>query len=162
MKDVHEVLRRVTGIILPNVMVRRETFLRIGGFHPSFRRAQDLDLVLKIALEGDFVFVPETLVDYRYHGGNNTRRHQELCRSIDRIVRLHLWNAREKGRTDLVPDYEASLEANARFAAWSAARASKRLVDEGSYGAAVREIGWALRFAPTAPISWAKKRIAGG
>lgn len=158
-RDVHDVLRRRTGIILPNVMVRRETFLRVGGFHPSFRRAQDLDLVLKVALEGDFVFVEDTLVDYRHHGSNNTRRHRELCRSIDHVVRLHMWNAQEKGRTDLVPDYRASLEANDRFAAWSAARASRRLADERAYLAAAREISWALRFAPGAPVSWLKQRI---
>ena len=157
--SVHDVLRRTTGIILPNVMVRRETFLRIGGFHPSFRRAQDLDLILKVALEGDFVFVDETLVDYRFHGGNNTRRHRELCRSIDMIVRLHLWNAQEKGRADLVPDYRASLESNARFAAWSAARASQRLVQERAYVSAASEIAWALRFAPGAPLSWMKQRL---
>lgn len=158
-RSVHDVLRRSTGIILPNVMVRRETFLRIGGFHPSFRRAQDLDLVLKVALEGDFVFVDETLVDYRFHGGNNTRRHRELCRSIDTIIRLHLWNAQEKGRTDLVPDYRASLEANARFAAWSAARASRRLARDRDYLSAASEIAWALRFAPGAPLSWARQRL---
>lgn len=158
-RSVHDVLRRTTGIILPNVMVRRETFQRIGGFHPSFRRGQDLDLVLKVALEGDFVFVDETLVDYRFHGGNNTRRHRELCRSIDTIVRLHLWNAQEKGRTDLVPDYRASLEANARFAAWSAARASRRLARDREYLSAASEIAWALRFAPGAPLSWAKQRL---
>lgn len=158
-RDVHDVLRRRTGIILPNVMVRRETFLRVGGFHPSFRRAQDLDLVLKVALEGDFVFVDDTLVDYRFHGGNNTRRHRELCRSIDQVVRLHMWNAREKGRSDLLPDYQASLAANDRFAAWSAARESRRLADEREYLAAAREISWALRFAPGAPVSWLKQRI---
>ena len=158
-RDVHDVLRRRTGIILPNVMVRRETFVRVGGFHPSFRRAQDLDLVLKVALEGDFAFVEETLVDYRHHASNNTRRHRELCRSIDHVVRLHLWNAREKGRTDLVPDYLASLEANDRFAAWSAARESRRLADERAYLAAAREITWALRFAPGVPVSWLKHRL---
>ena len=158
-RDVHDVLRRCTGIILPNVMVRRETFLRVGGFHPSFRRAQDLDLVLKVALEGDFVFVGETLVDYRHHGGNNTRRHRELCRSIDQVVRLHMWNAVEKGRADLVPDYRASLAANDRFAAWSAARESRRLADQRAYLAAAREIAWVLRFAPGAPVSWLKQRI---
>lgn len=158
-RDVHDVLRRRTGIILPNVMVRRQTFQRVGGFHPSFRRAQDLDLVLKVALEGDFIFVDETLVDYRYHGGNNTRRHRELCRSIDQVVRLHMWNAQEKGRADLLPDYRASLEANDRFAAWSAARESRRLAEERAYLAAAREITWVLRFAPGAPVSWLRQRI---
>ena len=158
-RDVHEVLRRQTGIILPSVMVRRETFLRVGGFHPAFRRAQDLDLVLKVALEGPFVFVDEALVDYRYHRDNNTRRHRELCRSIDHVVRLHLWNAQEKGREDLVADHRASLAANARFAAWSAVRASRQLAREGAYVAAAREIGWAVRFAPSAPVTALRRRL---
>ncbi|MFC8597465.1 glycosyltransferase family 2 protein [Isoptericola sp. NPDC057191] len=160
-RDVHEVLRRETGIILPNVMVRRSTFLRVGGFHPAFRRAQDLDLVLKVALEGPFTFVPGTLVDYRHHEGNNTRRHRELCRSIDHVVRLHRWNALEKGRDDLVADHDASLAANGRFAAWSAARAARRAVAEGRMGAAAGELLWAARFAPGAPVSWVRRRVSG-
>ena len=65
--DIHDVLRRRVGIILPNLMIRRDTFVRIGGFHPAFRLAEDLDLVMKAALEGRFVFVGATLVDYRHH-----------------------------------------------------------------------------------------------
>jgi len=159
-RDVHEVLRRETGIILPNVMVRRSTFLRVGGFHPAFRRAQDLDLVLKVALEGPFVFVPGTLVDYRHHEGNNTRRHRELCRSIDHVVRLHRWNAHEKGRTDLVADHDASLAANGRFAAWSASRAARRALTQGRVAAAAGELVWAVRFAPAAPVSWLRRRVS--
>ncbi|WP_166850203.1 glycosyltransferase family A protein [Isoptericola sp. BMS4] len=162
-RDAHDVLRRGTGIILPNVMIRRATFLRVGGFHPAFRRAQDLDLVLKAALEGPFAFVPETLVDYRHHPGNNTRRHRELARSIDHVVRLHRWNARERGRTDLVADHTVSLAANGRFAAWSAARAARRRlagpVGAVAVGAAVGELAWALRFAPGAPVSWLRRRL---
>lgn len=157
-RDVHDVLRRSTGIILPNVMIRRGTFLRVGGFHPAFRRAQDLDLVLKAALEGSFVFVPETLVDYRYHAGNNTRRHRELCRSIDHVVRLHLWNAEERGRDDLVRDHRESLAANGRFAAWSSVRAARRMLSERDPVGAAVELAWAARFAPSAPLSWLRKR----
>jgi glycosyltransferase involved in cell wall biosynthesis len=159
--DVHEILRRSTGILLPNVLIRRETFARVGGFHPSFRRAQDLDLVLKAAHEGDFVFVPETLVDYRRHIANSTRGHHELCRSIDRIVRLHRWAAQERGRQDLVRDHTVSLAANARFAVWTAARVTRGLVHERRYGAALREISWAVRFAPAAPLSAVRKRLPG-
>lgn len=96
-RDIHDILRRRTGIIAPNIMVRRETFLRVGGFHPAFRRAQDLDLVLKAAHEGEFVFVPDAIVDYRHHRHNNTRQHRQLCRSIDHVLRLHRWAAWEQG-----------------------------------------------------------------
>ncbi len=106
-RDVHEVLRRGTGIILPNLMTRRDAFVRVGGFHPAFRRAQDLDLVIRLALAGELRFVDETLVDYRRHADNNTRRYRELCRSIDHVVRLHAWAATERGRADLADDVTA-------------------------------------------------------
>lgn len=158
--DVHDVLRRRVGIILPNLMIRRDTFVRIGGFHPAFQLAEDLDLVMKAALEGRFVFVGETLVDYRHHGSNLTRNHRELCRSIDQILRLHRWAARERGRRDLARDYDVSLAANGRFAAWTVARVARRLVAEHRYGAALNEIAWGVRFAPAAPLSAIGRRLA--
>ncbi|WP_165350372.1 glycosyltransferase family 2 protein [Xylanimonas protaetiae] len=157
--DAHEVLQRRTGIILPNIMIRRSAFVRVGGFHPAFRRAQDLDLVLKAALEGDFVFVPDTLVDYRTHSGNNTSRHRELVRSIDHVIRLHRWNALEKGRLDIVADHDISLRANARFTAWSSARAARRLAKSGHVLAALGELLWSVRAAPTAPFEWVRHRL---
>jgi glycosyltransferase involved in cell wall biosynthesis len=150
-RDTHEVLQKKTGIILPNVAVRRSAFLRVGGFHPSFRRAQDLDLILKLALEGDFVFVESPLVDYRFHAGNNTRRYRELCRSIDHIVGLHRWNAWERGRTDLVADYDVALRSNDRFAWWSALRSARKRLRRGHVVGAASDVGWALGFAPAAP-----------
>lgn len=159
--DVHEVLRRRTGILLPNIVVRREAFDRVGGFHPAFRRAQDLDLVLRLASVGDFVFVDEPLVDYRYHENNVTRAHRELARSIDHVLRLHRWSARERGRQDLVADLDEGLKRNARFAAWSAARAARDEVRAGRPDRAAREVAWAIYFAPGAPVQWAIRRIRG-
>jgi len=158
-RDVHEVLRKETGIILPNVMVRRSAFQRVGGFHPSFRRAQDLDLVLKLALEGDFVFVDRPLVDYRFHAGNNTRRYRELCRSIEHILRLHRWAASEKGREDLVPDYDAALRSNDRFAWWSASRSARARARRLDVVGAVGDLAWATQFAPTAPFRVVAGRV---
>jgi len=152
--DVHEILRRRTGIMLPNLMVRREAFWRVGGFHPALRLAEDLDLVLKLALEGEFVFVPETGTDYRFHGANSTARHHDLCRSIDGIVRLHRLAARETGRWDLVADHNVSLQANRRFAAWSSARSARNLLANRHFARVGAEALWLARFAPTAPFDW--------
>lgn len=158
-QDIHAIFRREAGIILPNLMMRRDTFLRVGGFHPGFRQAEDLDLVLKVALEGSFSFVPRTLVDYRYHARNVTRSHRELARSIDAVLRLHRWAAQERGREDLMKDLDFSLAANGRFAMWTVSRFAREEVRQGRYGPAVRESLWALGFAPKAPLSWLARRI---
>ncbi|MCA5892888.1 glycosyltransferase family 2 protein [Isoptericola sp. NEAU-Y5] len=157
-RDVHDVLRRTMGIILPNLMTRRDTFVRVGGFHPAFRRAQDLDLVIRLALAGDLRFVDRTLVDYRRHGNNNTRRYRELCRSIDHVVRLHAWAAYERGREDLVADYRASLARNRRYAAWRATASAREHARRGRPGAAVGDLVWLARFAPRAPVDWLAER----
>jgi glycosyltransferase involved in cell wall biosynthesis len=157
--DVHEVLRRTMAIMVPNIMVRRSTFVRIGGFHPAFRRAQDLDLVIRLALEGSFAFVDRTLVDYRRHAGNNTRRYRELCRSIDHVVRLHAWAAAERGRDDLADDYRHSLARNRRYAAWRATTEARRSLRTGDVRAALGDVAWLARFAPTAPVDWLVERV---
>lgn len=142
-----DVARRITGIILPNVILRRDAFVKAGGFHPAFRMAEDLDLVLKLSRQGDFAFSPETLVDYRSHSFNTTKRHRELCRSIDQVLRLHLWNATERNDPALEKAYRESILANGRFAWWSALRAAREGIRTGS-ASALGEIGWAFLFAP--------------
>lgn len=157
--DKHDVLRRKAGIITPTIVVRRDAYERVGGFHPGFRRAQDLDLVLKLALDGGFVAVPERLVDYRNHDDNVTRNHRELARSIHRIVSLHRWAAQERGWDDLVADHDVSLEANARFAWWSAMRAARSAARRGRAAEAIAEVAWAARFAPGGPASAVRRRL---
>ncbi len=158
-RDVHEVLRRGTGIILPNLMTRRDAFVRVGGFHPAFRRAQDLDLVIRLALAGELRFVDETLVDYRRHADNNTRRYRELCRSIDHVVRLHAWAATERGRADLADDYRVSLARNRRYAAWRATASARERARRGDLVAAASDLVWLARFAPTVPADWVAERL---
>lgn len=143
-----EVARRRTGIMLPNLLVRADAFERVGGFHNAIRLAEDLDLVLKLSLLGDFVFTSEPLVDYRTHAQNTTRRHRELCRSIDRVVRLHLWSAQESGCDDLVAAHRESLRANGRYAWWGAVRTAKSRLRAYDVRGAVTELVWAQRFAP--------------
>lgn len=158
-RDVHDVIRGITGIILPNLVISRRTFEEIGGFDPAYRQGEDMDLVLKAARRGHFVFTDEVLVDYRHHEGNTTRSHRDLATGLRTILRTHLLSVREDGRDDLVADYRHRLRANDRFAAWSAARAAKGLLREGRVAAAFGEIAWALSFAPLAPVWWVLARF---
>ncbi|MTH66911.1 glycosyltransferase [Agromyces bracchium] len=149
------IARRTTGIIAPNLLVRRASLDRVGGFHPAFRLAQDLDLVLRLGQLGEFAFVPRGLVDYRAHPGSVTRRHRELVRAIERVLLLHRAAATERGDGELVEALSESLRKNRRFAWWRALRSAKAEVRRGKPGAAAREIAWALRVAPTGLVDGA-------
>lgn len=59
--------------------VERETFQRVGGYHPEFKRGQDLELLWRLTLEGySAVFIEEEL--FLYHP-SWTRRTPEDARN---------------------------------------------------------------------------------
>lgn len=159
-RDRHDVIRGVTGIMLPNLIIRRQTFDAVGGFDPAYRQGEDLDLVLKASLLGPFAFTDAVLVDYRYHRANTTRSHRDLAIGLRTILRRHRAAALAAGQEAVVDDYNYRLRANDRFAAWSTARVVKTLVVERRFREAASEIGWAVRFAPLAPVWWLLVRIA--
>lgn len=158
--SVADVFRRQTAIILGNVVVRADAFRAVGGFDVSLRLAEDLDLILRVALEGRVALVGEgSLVAYRDHGQNATSRHRELATSIREVLRRHRWAAERRDDADVRSALTQSIAANDRFAAWSAARAARRRLRERDVRGAVGELAWALRFAPRAPASWAWRRL---
>ena len=154
-----DVARRLTGIILPNVLIRRSAFEQSGGFSPVLRLAEDLDLILTLSRRGGFVFTPDVLVDYRTHANNTSGRYRELCRSIDMVVRMHRWSARERGDRAAVAAYHESLCANQRYAWWSALRSARGNSAARHPAAAARDILWAMRFAPGGPPSALLRRF---
>ncbi len=158
-QDERDIARRNTGIIRPNLMIRRTAWLRSGGFDPQIRLAEDLDLILTLARTESFAFAPETLVDYRAHAGSTTRRYRELSRSIDLVVKAHRRSAKERKDEELVRAHEESLRANRRFAWWSAMRAYRRDLSEGHRAAAIGDLAWAVRFAPFAPAEALARRV---
>jgi glycosyltransferase involved in cell wall biosynthesis len=157
-----DVARRRTGIILPAIMIRRSAFVAVGGFHSRIRLAQDLDLILRLAEYGDFVFVPSTLVDYRASAQNVTRRHRELTRSIDHVLRFHRWAAHERGDVELVAALGESLRKNARFAWWGAGRRARAALRDRRLTGAVGELAWALREAPGGLVDGLVRRLRRG
>ncbi|WP_188744345.1 glycosyltransferase [Agromyces bauzanensis] len=147
--DRQGIARRATGIIGPNLLVRRAPLDQVGGFHPAFTQAEDLDLVLRLAQLGEFIFVEGALVDYRAHAESVTRRHRELVRSIDQVLLVHRAAAAERGDRELAGALSESLRKNRRFAWWRALRSARADLRRGKPGGAAREIAWALRVAPT-------------
>lgn len=156
--DIHALHRRDVGVIAGSMIFRRESYVRVGGMNPLFVLAEDLDLVLRLADQGPVAYVP-VVRDYRTHDGNVTRRHRELVACIDGILEMHRAAAVRLGRDDLVADLAVGRAANDRFAFWSAGRAIRRHLSSGRPAAALGEMLWAFRVAPTAPLSWLRRRL---
>jgi glycosyltransferase involved in cell wall biosynthesis len=57
-----------------SVLVRKEVFLKVGGFNPRFRKSnhEDFDLFARIAQNGQIYFIPGSLAQYRVHSGQGT------------------------------------------------------------------------------------------
>ncbi|NYE18728.1 glycosyltransferase family 2 protein [Microbacterium immunditiarum] len=156
-----DIARRRTGILLGNLVMRRDRFAEVGGFDEGLRLAEDYDLILRLAQLGRFAFVPGALVDYRSYGENSTIRHRELVASIDEIVRRHERAARESGDDELVAALRDSARKNDRFAWWSAGRAARRALGERHPLRAVSEVWWALRTAPLGLVDGVARRVRG-
>ncbi|GAA4720058.1 glycosyltransferase [Isoptericola chiayiensis] len=157
-----DVYRRRTGIMLPNSVVRADAFRAVGGFDESLRLAEDLDLVFRLAAHGGVAMVgSRSLVSYRRHRGNATRRHRDLATAIRGVVARHLEQSSARGESELVSALVESQQANDRFAIWSAGRAARSALGEHRPAAAWAEVVWAVRFAPHAPLRAAIRRVNG-
>jgi glycosyltransferase involved in cell wall biosynthesis len=59
------------GIPLTGAMFRRAVLDEVGGFDPSFRRAEDRDLLVRVRERGFGIgILPEVILYRRFHGGN--------------------------------------------------------------------------------------------
>lgn len=73
---------------------RRSLYDRVGGINPDTRYAADFELFLKLALAGNYAYVPIAFSTYRKHAGqvsiSNARRYQDERRAILRRLRGRL------------------------------------------------------------------------
>jgi glycosyltransferase involved in cell wall biosynthesis len=73
------------------VVIRRSTFLAVGGHDTSFTYVEDWDLWLRLLKAGvKFVDCPEPLLRYRVHPDNMTHNTIPLLEGADRVYRLHI------------------------------------------------------------------------
>lgn len=73
------------------VVIRRSTFLSVGGHDTSFPYVEDWDLWLRLLNAGvKFVDCPEPLLRYRVHPNNMTHNAIPLLEGEDRVYRTHI------------------------------------------------------------------------
>lgn len=78
-------LRGSVSIHQPTVMFRRSSILAVGGYDPSFRSAQDVDLWLRVAEHGKLANMTEIGLKYRMHSGSiSSARRTEQAANVRR------------------------------------------------------------------------------
>lgn len=80
--EIREAFAYTTPFVHSAVMLRKETFERLGGYRPIFDPAEDVDLWLRIAEGYELANLTELVVRYRMHADQATVRRlerQALC-----------------------------------------------------------------------------------
>jgi hypothetical protein len=72
---VRTALETSSPLIHPTVMMRRDVVLAAGGYRKLFDGAEDYDLWLRIAALAQFDNLPQSLLLYRCHQGQQSRTH---------------------------------------------------------------------------------------
>ena len=75
------------GIPLPSAVFRRSALDEVGGFDPSFRTSEDMDLLIRLKERGhEIVVLPDLVLYRRFHGQNLThvdaRARDPILRSL--------------------------------------------------------------------------------
>jgi glycosyltransferase involved in cell wall biosynthesis len=74
-------LNKLIGFNHPAVVLRKSVVQSIGGYRQEFWPAEDIDLWNRLAEKGHKILVqPETLLDYRIHGGSASISRARLTR----------------------------------------------------------------------------------
>jgi hypothetical protein len=72
--ELRSFLREGNGFVHSSVMMRRDAFLAAGGYRTGLARAEDFDLWLRMAGQGEMANLVQPLVRYRLHDLSTTAR----------------------------------------------------------------------------------------
>ena len=84
-------IREETSASVTTLLVRRDLFLSLGGFHEALRIHEDLDFTFRLAAAAEAAAVPDQLTMVREHPGRLTRGvsdpHNRTIRVFERLER---------------------------------------------------------------------------
>lgn len=69
-----------------NIFVKRDSFLRIGGFNENLKNSEDRDLLRRLATMGGVISVPRSTVMMRIHAEERSGRHLERMISDRQLI----------------------------------------------------------------------------
>jgi glycosyltransferase involved in cell wall biosynthesis len=97
--EIKRLLPHTCPFIHSSVMMRREAYLRAGGYRPGMNFAEDYDLWLRMAAVTEMANLPEALVEYRFHDDSLTARHGTAL-AISSLCAAAAAKARRSGRPE--------------------------------------------------------------
>lgn len=87
---------------ITTLLVRRDVFDEIGGFHPELHIGEDNELIRRLLVHGGSAAVDDALVGYRRHSDNVSRRMLDGRLSAPRSLRRLREEARSSGQLRVV------------------------------------------------------------
>lgn len=129
------------------VMYERARLIELGGFDPALKRCEDYDVYLRMARTAPVASHPNTVAEYRWHGGNMSSNHREM---LSWVLRVH---AREK-QTALAHEASANAWRHGRwvwrnyYAEQILGAARQRWMQQHSIGRAVHGVLQAMSASP--------------
>ena len=148
------------GALMPFVtsssVISRKALQDVGGFDETFRVAQDLDLMARLAARGPVATVSEPLGAYRVHPASASAREYRSQQQRSRFIRARI-SARDAGGELTWQEYLADRESETKREWWddtarSLYRAAGVLAAEQRYIGASWRLGLSVAMKPAHAI----------
>ncbi|MBP6443120.1 MAG: glycosyltransferase family 2 protein [Gemmatimonadales bacterium] len=156
-----ETLMRGNALFSSGTMVRRDAFVRVGGYEAAIPVAEDWDLWLKLAQLGPIMPSETVAVEYYVHGGNATKSSKVPRMAITLV--MHYWpRLAPDVRHRVGPALSTYLIGHyARDLGWYSLRSARRgkLADASREFSALGQLTWlALRHSAGRRAIWQEIR----
>lgn len=87
------------GIPLPSAVFRKDVLDALGGFDPTFKTGEDMDLLVRMRQAGhELVVLPDLVLHRRFHGENLTHVGREPTNPLLRSLRSKLERERAEAK----------------------------------------------------------------
>lgn len=134
------------------LMFTRRGLDRVGTFHPMLFPGEDLDLILRLARAGTFVFVPDVTVHYRRHDTNATNDARASALAAVRALTIQKWWSTQRHETELLEDIRIGLKRTREFYSQQLLHASAHELRLGHLSEAVRYAAFVAQYSPVLGI----------
>jgi glycosyltransferase involved in cell wall biosynthesis len=143
-----DLLRGEVHVLLPTIMVRKALLEEVGGFDSILRTGEDIEVLYRLAREGELVFLSAVLTEYRRHGANTSGDIRRAAENLTAVLRKHRRVDERAGRAPEVAAANEGLAWAARYGATGAILDGRRAWHDHDVVGAVQGLYRAARLSP--------------